>query len=210
MLQKIRKQYSLSVLNEESASAKPCHQLKQWLHEAINGSETEPTAMVISTVDRNLRPHSRVVLLKDISQNGLVFYTNYESNKAKQIEINHYISALFFWQSLERQIRITGKVIKLPETTSDAYFSSRPLESQLGAWASPQSRVIGNYGVLTENFKKFHHLFGDKIPRPPYWGGYCIIPDTFEFWQGRPNRLHDRLYYTKKSDDEWKIERLAP
>lgn len=210
MLHKIRKQYTLAVLTEESASSNPCRQLKHWLHDAINGTESEPTAMVISTVDKQLQPHSRVVLLKDITDKGLVFYTNYESNKASQIEQNQLVSVLFFWQSLERQIRITGKIEKLPENVSDEYFASRPVESRLGAWASPQSRIISSYNVLAENFEKYRHLFGEKIPRPPYWGGYCISPETFEFWQGRPNRLHDRLFYTKKGPDEWKIERLAP
>jgi pyridoxamine 5'-phosphate oxidase len=210
MLHKIRKQYTLSVFTEETALPNPFDQFKKWLHDALNAQEFEATAMVISTVDADLQPHSRVVLLKDLSHEHLVFYTNYESNKAAQICSNQRVAVLFFWPSVERQVRITGTVCKLPDAVSEQYFSSRPVESQLGAWASPQSRIISSYEVLKDNFDKFRKLFGQKIPRPPYWGGYSIEPETFEFWQGRPNRLHDRLFYTKADNEKWKIERLAP
>ncbi len=210
MLYKIRKQYSLSVLTEEFASQSPIDQFKKWLHEAINAHETEPTAMVLSTVDSDSRPHSRMVLLKDLTHDGLVFYTNLESNKANQISNNQHVSLLFFWQSVERQVRITGVISKVPDAVSDHYFSTRPIESQLGAWASPQSKIISSYDVLKENLEKYQKLFGEKIPRPPFWGGFQVIPDSFEFWQGRINRLHDRLYYTKTDFENWRFERLAP
>lgn len=177
--------------------------------DAIASIEAEPTAMVLSTVDAHMQPHSRVVLLKDFSEKGFVFFTNYEGNKSRQIEEDMKVSLLFFWQSLERQVRITGTAEKISDRDSDDYFHSRPAESRVGAWASPQSRVISEYEVLTNRFEEYKNKFGNDIPRPPHWGGFVVKPTTFEFWQGRPNRLHDRLYYTQQNQN-WKIERLAP
>ncbi len=210
MLRDIRKQYEYSALNETEAEQNPFNQFEVWLETALNSDEPEPTAMIISTVDGNLQPHARVVLLKDFNADGLVFYSNYEGAKALEIKGNNQVSVVFFWQTLERQIRITGKVEKLSESVSEHYFKSRPLDSQLGAWASPQSQQIPSAGFLDERFKAFQQQFGEDVPKPPHWGGYLIRPESFEFWQGRPNRLHDRLYYTKTEEGNWKIVRLAP
>ncbi len=209
MLRDIRKQYQYAALTEEHASQNPFSQFGKWLSEAVNSEEAEPTAMVLSTVDADMQPHSRVVLLKEFTENGFVFFTNYEGNKGLQIAENMKVSLLFFWQSLERQVRITGTAEKISDRDSDDYFHSRPAESRVGAWASPQSRVISEYEVLTNRFEEYKNKFGNDIPRPPHWGGFVVKPTTFEFWQGRPNRLHDRLYYTQQNQN-WKIERLAP
>ncbi len=210
MLHKIRKNYQLSMLTEESASENPFIQFESWLKEALSSDEPEPTAMVISTVDSNLQPHSRVVLLKEFTPDGLVFFTNYVGNKGQQLENNPRVSALFFWATMERQVRITGTVQKIPTEQSDIYFHSRPLDSQLGAWVSEQSHVIPSPEYLAQRFELFQQQFGENIPRPAHWGGYLILPNSFEFWQGRPNRLHDRLFYSLDDAGVWKRERLAP
>ncbi len=210
MLREIRKQYEIASLIESEAEESAIFQFRKWLNDAIASVEAEPTAMVVSTVDERLQPHSRVVLLKDFDERGLVFFTNYESNKAQQLAVNNRVAVLFFWESLERQVRITGKVEKVPEVVSVDYFNSRPLDSRIGAYASPQSKVIESKEFLENRFEDIKQQFGTKIPKPTHWGGYLIQPDTFEFWQGRPNRLHDRLFYTKMDNGLWKIERLAP
>jgi pyridoxamine 5'-phosphate oxidase len=209
MLRDIRKQYHYAALTEDKVLNNPFQQFQLWMTDAIASIEAEPTAMVLSTVDAHMQPHSRVVLLKDFSEKGFVFFTNYEGNKSRQIEEDMKVSLLFFWQSLERQVRITGTAEKISDRDSDDYFHSRPAESRVGAWASPQSRVISEYEVLTNRFEEYKNKFGNDIPRPPHWGGFVVKPTTFEFWQGRPNRLHDRLYYTQQNQN-WKIERLAP
>ncbi len=209
MLRDIRKQYHYAALTEDKVLNNPFQQFQLWMTDAIASIEAEPTAMVLSTVDAHMQPHSRVVLLKDFSEKGFVFFTNYEGNKSRQIEEDMKVSLLFFWQSLERQVRITGTAEKISDRDSDDYFHSRPAESRVGAWASPQSRVISEYEVLTNRFEEYKNKFGNNIPRPPHWGGFVVKPTTFEFWQGRPNRLHDRLYYTQQNQN-WKIERLAP
>lgn len=210
MLRDIRKQYAFAALDEKDVEKNPLNQFKIWLEVALKSDEEEPTAMIISTVDEKLQPHARVVLLKDFIAEGLVFYTNYEGNKATQLTQNNRISVLFFWQSLERQIRITGTVEKVPDEVSKEYFLSRPIDSRLGAWASDQSKVIPSAEYLNERYEHFKIKFGEKVPRPEHWGGYLIRPETFEFWQGRPNRLHDRIYYSPQLDGKWKIERLSP
>jgi pyridoxamine 5'-phosphate oxidase len=210
MLREIRKQYEIASLNEIEADESAIFQFRKWLGDALSSTETEPTAMVISSVDEQLQPHSRVVLLKDFDERGLVFFTNYESNKAQQLAVNNRVAVLFFWDSLERQVRITGKVEKVPEQVSVDYFNSRPLESRIGAYASPQSSVIESKEFLENRFEEIKLQFGKNVPKPTHWGGYLIQPDTFEFWQGRPNRLHDRLFYTKLENGMWKMERLAP
>lgn len=210
MLRDIRKQYETAELTEQNAEKSAIEQFSKWLTDALNSSEPEPTAMVISTVDTQLQPHSRVVLLKDFSPEGMVFFSNYNSHKGQQISYNNRIAALFFWETLERQVRITGRVEKTDSKTSDEYFNSRPKDSRIGAAVSAQSSVIPGKAFLEEAFNALQESAGDKITRPEHWGGYRIIPDTFEFWQGRPNRLHDRLFYTKTENGEWKTERLSP
>ena len=165
--------------------------------------------MVVSTVDENLQPHSRVVLLKELTPEGFIFFTNYEGNKARQIAGNSKVSLLFFWPALERQVRITGNVEKISEAVSTVYFLSRPLDSRIGAWASPQSRIIRSKDFLEQQFEYYKLKFGDNVPKPAHWGGYIVNPVSLEFWQGRPNRMHDRLIYSNESG-EWKISRLAP
>lgn len=187
----------------------PLQQLEKWLDEAVASELPEPTAMNLSTTDSLGKPHSRIVLLKGLND-GLLFYTNYKSNKGEQITSVPFVSALFFWPQLERQIQVNGKVEKLNETDSDTYFASRPRESQLGAWASPQSQPIESYDLIERNYLEYVDKFqGKEIPRPPHWGGYRILPETYEFWQGRPGRLHQRYKYIKKTD-KWKILTLAP
>lgn len=210
MLRDIRKQYDLAGLDEKDVERNPFDQFKIWLEMALKSEEEEPTAMIVSTVDEKQQPHSRVVLLKDFISEGLVFYTNYEGNKASQLSQNNRISVLFFWQTLERQIRITGTVEKVPDEVSNDYFLSRPIDSKLGAWASDQSRVIPSADYLAQRYEHFKNKFGEEVPRPEHWGGYLIRPETFEFWQGRPNRLHDRIFYSLQNDGNWKIERLSP
>ncbi|MDO9154445.1 MAG: pyridoxamine 5'-phosphate oxidase [Paludibacter sp.] len=210
MLRDIRKQYNFGTLNENDVLQNPFEQFKIWLHEAILKEQPEPTVMVLSTVDEHLQPHSRVVLLKELTDEGFIFYTNYEGNKVNQMARNNHVSLLFFWQTVERQVRITGVAEKSDEKAAEEYFKSRPIESQLGAWASPQSRIIENHEVLEQRFEEFKNKFGNNIPKPPHWGGYLVRPLTFEFWQGRPNRLHDRLYFSKDENETWKIDRLAP
>lgn len=209
MLHNIRKQYELLSLDEREVLSNPFDQFSLWLNDAVNSEQPEPTAMVLSTVDDKLQPHSRVVLLKEINAQGLVFYTNYAGQKARQMSQNNLVSALFFWPLFERQVRISGSVEKVSEEISTEYFHSRPLESQIGAWASPQSEVIPGKEYIEQQFKIYKDKFGANVPKPPHWGGYVICPDSFEFWQGRPNRLHDRLIFEKK-EHGWKISRLAP
>ena len=208
-LHDIRKQYIFSTLDENNILPDPVEQFDLWLSEAIECKELEPNAMVVSTVDENFQPHSRIVLLKEITQEGFVFYTNYEGAKARQIEVNKRVSLLFFWPRMERQVRIEGNVEKISEAISTVYFLSRPLASRLGAWASPQSQVVRSKDFLEEQFKYYQQKFGENVPKPPFWGGYIVRPISIEFWQGRPNRLHDRLIYTIGTGS-WKISRLAP
>jgi len=209
MLHQIRKQYELSSLDEQSVHPNPFEQFHDWLHQAIDSDQPEPTAMVLSTVDENRQPHSRVVLLKEFSPDGFVFYTNYEGHKAQEMAQNRQVSLLFFWSALERQVRVLGAVAKVSVETSTSYFESRPLESQLGTWASPQSQVIPSKETLIQQFYYYQSKYGEKVPKPPHWGGYVVEPQSFEFWQGRPNRLHDRLLFSNNAG-KWEICRLAP
>ncbi|NLJ21219.1 MAG: pyridoxamine 5'-phosphate oxidase [Bacteroidales bacterium] len=209
MLKDLRKQYDRFTLKESNILENPFQQFKLWLSEAIKNEEYEPNAMMLSTVDAELQPHSRMVLLKELTDEGFVFFTNYEGNKGLQILHNNQVSLLFFWPVLERQVRITGVAEKIAEQVSDEYFKIRPFLSQIAAWASPQSRKIPSREYLDKQFELYKHQFGAKVPRPPFWGGFLVRPKTFEFWQGRPDRMHDRLLYTK-NDQQWEIYRLAP
>ena len=207
----MRKIYQLKSLKEEDVNADPILQFDTWWQEAIAHKVEEPNAMTLATCNSLGRPSARIVLLKGIHNNGFVFYTNYNSRKAHQIDENPFVALVFFWKELERQIRIEGEIKKVSAKESDEYFSVRPRESQLGAWSSPQSNVIESAGFLQENMKKYYDKFqGEEVPRPEHWGGFIVEPNTIEFWQGKPGRLHDRLQYSLSENKEWFIQRLAP
>jgi pyridoxamine 5'-phosphate oxidase len=206
----IRRNYSLKTLSEKEVSRNPLTQFEQWLDEAIKAGLTEPNALTLSTVNHEGKPSSRVVLLKQVMPDGFVFYTNYNSRKGKELLENPYCALNFLWLELERQVRIEGIASKLTPKESDTYFGSRPESSKLGAWASPQSCIVPNREYLDAAIKEYQQKFeGKSINRPPHWGGYIVKPYLVEFWQGRTNRLHDRICYTKKGED-WIINRLAP
>lgn len=209
-IENIRKEYSLKKLDENETKDCPFEQFRIWFQEALDANVNEPNAMVLSTLGMNNYPSSRVVLLRGVSQSGLRFFTNYKSKKGKELDKNPKAALNFFWPELERQIRIVGDVVKTSEQVSDEYFNSRPYNSRIGAWASPQSEVIPSRDWL-ENMEKEYKLKynEDSIKRPEYWGGYELLPIEFEFWQGRPSRLHDRIVY-ELSDNKWIKKRLAP
>lgn len=206
----LRKSYEKAELSESASHADPLKQFDQWLNEAIKGEVPEPNAMTLATVGADLRPTTRVVLIKGYDERGIVWYTNYHSQKGKQLAGNPYAALQFHWVELERVVRIEGIVEKVSDEESDAYFHSRPLDSRIGAWASPQSEVIDSRTVLVTNAAKYGAQFMLRPPRPPHWGGYRLKPDTWQFWQGRKSRLHDRLRYTAQADGGWLRERLAP
>jgi pyridoxamine 5'-phosphate oxidase len=207
----IRKDYQLASLDEASSAANPMDQFEHWWEEAIKSNIDEVNAFVLSTVNSNGTPASRVVLLKGYTPDGFVFFTNYESNKGKEIEANPNVAMNFFWKELERQVRITGTIKKISTSASEQYFHSRPIGSQVGAWTSPQSKVIPNRAYLEDlmalNLEKFKD---GNIPLPPHWGGYIVHPTSIEFWQGRSSRLHDRLQYSLNENHSWDKVRLAP
>lgn len=209
MLRDIRTNYEQRELLKTDINHDPVLQFQQWMNEAIEKLVIEPTAMVLSTVDKDNHPHSRIVLLKDIMQGNFVFFTNYQSAKAAQLSTHKHAALNFFWPQLERQVRINGTVVKTSDKYSKEYFDTRPDDSKIGAWASPQSKVISSKEVLTKSFEKYQKKFKSKIPKPIGWGGYMLQPSHIEFWQGRPNRLHDRILYEKK-EKKWNIYRLAP
>ena len=206
----IRKEYSLHSLDENNVAPMPVEQFTQWWNEAVASEITEVNAMTLATATPDGKPSARIVLLKDYDEKGFVFFTNYKSNKGDQLEQNSCAALVFFWKEIERQVRIEGIVEKTDAAENDAYFFSRPEGSRIGAWASPQSSVINNRNILEENVVRYKEEFKNSIPRPPHWGGYRVMPFKIEFWQGRRNRLHDRIVYTKTPDGSWKVERLAP
>lgn len=210
-IQNLRQDYRSASLNEEDVSQNPYLQFEKWFSEALNAKVLEPNAMTLATATANGIPTARIVLLKEFTEEGFVFYTNYNSNKGKEIEENPYAALVFFWGDLERQVRIEGVVEKVSEEESTQYFQSRPKGSQLGAIVSPQSKAIPNRKFLEEKLEDLIKEYGIKdIPKPEFWGGYRVIPNKIEFWQGRSNRLHDRLLYLQDKDQSWKFERLAP
>ena len=206
----LRKSHERAELNEAASHADPLQQFDQWLNEAIAAKLPEPNAMTLATVGSNLRPSTRVVLIKGYDERGIVWFTNYESRKGQQLTGNPFAALQFHWVELERVVRIEGVVEKISAEESDAYFNSRPLDSRIGAWASPQSQVIANRGVLVANAARYAAQFLLQPPRPPHWGGYRLKPDGWEFWQGRKSRLHDRLRYSPDGAQGWMRERLAP
>lgn len=207
----IRKIYQLQSLLEKEMDVNPLKQFETWWQQAIESKIEEPNAMTLATCTKSGKPSARIVLLKGITENGFVFFTNYTSRKGKEIEENPFVSLLFFWKEMERQVRIEGSIKKVSAAESDDYFCSRPRASRIGAWCSPQSTVIENREFLQNNMEKYNSHFGkENIPRPDFWGGYMVEPNRIEFWQGRPGRLHDRLQYSLTENKLWNIERLAP
>ena len=205
----LRKSYERAELSEDASQADPLKQFDQWLAEAIGGEVPEPNAMTLATVASDMRPSTRIVLVKGYDEHGIVWYTNYDSRKGRELAGNPFASLQFHWVELERVVRIEGRVERVSGEESDAYFASRPLDSRIGAWASPQSEVIPNRTVLVTNAAKFSAQFMLRPPRPPHWGGYRLVPDQWQFWQGRKSRLHDRLRYSLVNG-QWVRERLAP
>ena len=211
----LRKSYERAELSEDASDADPLKQFEQWFNQAIASEVPEPNAMTLATVGSNLRPSTRVVLIKDFDQRGIVWYTNFESRKGQELAGNPYAALQFHWVELERVVRIEGLVEKVSDEESDAYFHTRPLDSRIGAWASPQSQVISGRGVLIAKAARYGAQFLLQPPRPPHWGGYRLKPDHWQFWQGRKSRLHDRLRYVPDSTSHdttprWVRERLAP
>jgi len=206
----LRKEYSSETLLEKDVDANPIQQFQKWWDQALASEILEPNAMTLATSSVDGLPSARIVLIKDFDERGFVFYTNYESFKAMQLEENPKACLVFHWKELERQVRISGVVAKVSDEESEAYYHSRPIGSRIGAWTSPQSKVIPNREWLEEEFDKKKQEFSDgEVPRPPHWGGYIVKPVIIEFWQGRFSRLHDRIQYTLENGG-WKIERLAP
>ncbi len=205
----IRKDYQLKSLSELEVNSNPFSQFSSWWDDAVQSEIDEVNAMTLSTITNEGRPSSRIVLLKGFDAKGFIFFSNYNSSKAQQISSNSHVSLLFFWKELERQIRIDGVCSKVSAEESDAYFHSRPIGSRLGAWASPQSEKIKDREVLVQRLASVTQEFGLDVPRPPHWGGYHVVPTRIEFWQGRSNRLHDRILY-EQQELSWQISRLAP
>ena len=205
----IRKDYKAASLSESDVAPSPFTEFDKWLKEAIAAQLPEPNAMTVATVGADGRPSTRVVLIKGVDERGLVWFTNYQSRKGRELANNPFAALQFHWVELERVVRIEGRVEKVSDAESDAYFDSRPLNSRIGAWASPQSETITSRAVLVARAAEFAAKFLLQPPRPPHWGGYRLVPDRFEFWQGRPSRLHDRIVY-QLDNGAWHTRRLAP
>ena len=205
----LRKSYERDELDERASAPDPLQQFEHWFRQALDAELPEPNAMTVATVGSDGRPSTRVVLIKGYDERGIVWYTNYESRKGRELAGNPFAALQFHWVELERVVRIEGRVEKVSAEESDAYFQSRPLDSRIGAWASPQSQVIESRAVLVANAARYGAQFLLQPPRPPHWGGYRLVPDRWEFWQGRKSRLHDRLRYRLEAG-QWVRERLAP
>jgi pyridoxamine 5'-phosphate oxidase len=206
----LRKDYSQASLSEDDVAADPIAQFAKWFQEALNAEVPEANAMSVATVDKRGRPSSRILLIKDFDARGFTWYTNYASRKGRELEANPYAALLFHWIALERQVRIEGRVERVPAEESDAYFQIRPLKSRLGAIASSQSEPIASRAALEQRFAQAESEYGASPVRPAHWGGYRLKPDSIEFWQGRPSRLHDRIRYLLQADGSWRRERLQP
>ena len=207
-----RKSYERAALDEHGIDRDPFQQFTIWYDEAVAAGVPEPEAMTLSTATLEGQPSARIVLLRGYDERGFCFFSNYSSQKGQELAANPYAAVTFHWVELERQVRISGRVEKVTEAESDAYFQSRPSQSRIGAWSSPQSNVISSRDVLEELFEKYQEQYLDEtaIPRPEHWGGYRVIPERIEFWQGRPNRLHDRLRFIRIDQGPWTLQRLAP
>ncbi len=207
----LRREYTLAGLRRADLDVDPIIQFEKWLQQALAANLTEPTAMTLATADREGRPSARIVLLKGVDGRGFTFFTNYESRKGGELTENPNAALVLFWAELERQVCIAGTVSIVSREESAKYFNSRPKGSRLAAWVSSQSEAIANRGVLEGRSNELMAKYpGEEVPLPPYWGGYCLAPTRIEFWQGRPNRLHDRFQYLRQPDGQWKIERLSP
>ncbi|MGR6798332.1 pyridoxamine 5'-phosphate oxidase [Sphaerotilus sulfidivorans] len=206
----LRKSYESGELDEAQAGLEPLQQFEQWFQAALDAGVPEPNAMTLATVGPEGRPSTRIVLIKDYDARGLVWYTNYDSRKGRELAAHPWAALQFHWVEMERVVRIEGRVERVAEAESDAYYASRPLDSRLGAWASPQSQPITSRAVLVSNAAKAAAQHGLNPPRPPHWGGFRLDPDRWEFWQGRKSRLHDRLVYQREPDGRWQRQRLAP
>lgn len=210
MIQSLRQDYRSAELNEKDADKNPIKQFEKWFEAALQAQIYEPNVMTLATADKNGKPNARIVLLKGFNEQGFSFYTNYLSTKGKELKKNPQACLVFFWAELERQVRIEGKVEKLDKETSEAYFHSRPKESQIGAIASPQSQIIADRNVIENKVEELTAAYQDKtIPKPAHWGGYIVKPTVIEFWQGRSSRLHDRIRY-ELINGKWQTNRLAP
>ena len=209
--QSLRREYLRTELLETNVHPDPVEQFRRWFEEALSADLHEPNAMTIATATRDGRPSARVVLLKGFNERGFVFHTNYEGRKGRELEANPNCALAFYWGELERQVRIEGRATRVPDKESDAYFANRPRGSQLGAWASEQSRPVEDRTELERRLKELEEEYeGLEIPRPSFWGGFRVEPERMEFWQGRENRLHDRLLYSESGGGAWKIQRLQP
>ena len=206
----LRKSYESGELDEAQAGSEPLQQFEQWFQAALDAGVPEPNAMTLATVGPEGRPSTRIVLIKDYDARGLVWYTNYDSRKGRELAGHPWAALQFHWVEMERVVRIEGRVERVAEAESDAYYASRPLDSRLAAWASPQSQPITSRAVLVSNAAKAAAQHGLNPPRPPHWGGFRLDPDRWEFWQGRKSRLHDRLVYQREPDGRWQRQRLAP
>jgi pyridoxamine 5'-phosphate oxidase len=206
----LRKSYTLGSLTEADVDPDPIRQFACWFEQAVKSELPEPNAMTLATAGADHRPSARIVLIKGVDARGFTFFTNYDSRKGHDLAVNPHASLLFHWIELERQVRIEGQVEKTSVAESDAYFHSRPFNSRIGAWASEQSRVVESRAVIEAREADFKARLGDTPPRPPHWGGYRLMPERIEFWQGRPSRLHDRIRYVRAPNGSWRIERLAP
>lgn len=206
----LRHDFSKQTLDEKDVNKNPVLQFEKWFKEAVDSKVNEPNAMTVCTASKAGKPSARILLLRNFNEEGFVFYTNYNSRKGADIAENPQAALLFFWPELERQVRIEGFLEKQSSAESDVYFNTRPRGSKLGAWSSAQSKVLDSRKVLDDNYEMYSKKFpSDEVPRPDFWGGYILKPQSIEFWQGRPSRMHDRILYTLKNG-EWKIERLAP